>query len=518
MKKIIALTASIIFYHTVFSQTPAIQWQKSLAGTSCDYGNYVRQTSDGGYIVAGKAGSNDGDVTGNHGGYDYWVVKLYSTGILQWQKSLGGTGYDEARSVQQTADGGYIVAGSSQSIDGDVTGNHGSIDYWLVKLDGFGNIQWQKALGGTANDDAYSVQQTSDGGYIVLGYSYSNDGDVTGNHGGWDYWLVKVDGTGTIQWQKTLGGTMNDWAYSIEQTSDGGYIVAGSSQSNDGDVTGHHGTASSFDYWLVKLDPAGSIQWQKSLGGSSFDWAHSIKQTTDGGYIAAGYSSSNDGDVTGNHSYDDYWVVKLDNSGTILWQKSFGGIANDRAYSVNQTSDGGYIIAGNSSSNDGDVTGNHGGYEYWIVKLDDNGTLLWQKSMGGTAHDFAYSVMHTSDGGYIVAGESASNDGDVTGNHGANDYWIAKLYFDSPKSINENNLLSAMYLSPNPATTELRITNAEFKIEKVEIIDVLGQKYNSAFDILNSELTIDISSLASGIYFVKVRGEKEERVGKFVKL
>ncbi len=252
---------------------------------------------DGGYIVAGKSSSNDGDVTNHHGSIgsmDYWVVKLDSTGTIQWQKCLGGTYGEVGYSIQQTDDDGYIVAGYSSSNDGDVTNNHGSVDYWVVKLDSLGTIQWQKCLGGSRDEEGYSIQQTADGGYIVAGSTYSKDGDVTNNHGKSDYWVVKLDSTGTIQWQKCLGGTHDDEALSIQQTADGGYIVAGDSGSNDGDVTNNHGKT---DYWIVKLDSTGIIQWQKCLGGSSYDEALSIQQTADGGYIVAGGTESHDGDV-----------------------------------------------------------------------------------------------------------------------------------------------------------------------------------------------------------------------------
>ena len=193
MKKINTLLTAILFITTFCSTAqPTIEWQKSLGGTGSDGATTIQQTADGGYIVAGASISTDGDVTGNHGGNDYWVVKLNSTGTITWQKCLGGTGDDFASSIQQTIDGGYIVAGYSESTNGDVTGNHGGQDYWVIKLDSTGSITWQKSLGGTSQDYAYAIQQTADGGYIVAGYTTSTDGDVTGNHGDYDYWVVKL--------------------------------------------------------------------------------------------------------------------------------------------------------------------------------------------------------------------------------------------------------------------------------------------------------------------------------------
>ena len=418
------LTVTLFSVTLLYAQAPEIEWQKSLGGSYFDEARSIQQTSDGGYIVAGNSYSNDGDVSGNHGEWDYWIVKLNDTGNIQWQKCLGGSEFDIAYAIQQTSDGGYIVAGMTESNDGDVSGNHGYDDYWVVKLDDTGNIQWQKSLGGSSIEKAQSIQQTIDGGYITAGYSYSNNGDASGNHGASDYWVVKLDDTGNIQWQKPLGGSEGEWAYSIQQTTDGGYIVAGWSYSNNGDVSGNHGYD---DYWVVKLDDTGNIQWQKSLGGSSVEWAHSTQQTSDGGYIVAGYSHSNDGDVSGNHGETDYWIVKLDDSGNIEWQKSLGGSGIDIAYSIQQTTDSGYIVAGMSTSIDGDVRGNHDAGDYWIVKLDNTGSIQWQKCLGGSNPDAAYSIQQTSDGGYIVAGYSYSNDGDVSDNHGGADVWIVKL-------------------------------------------------------------------------------------------
>ncbi|MBM7560374.1 Ig-like domain-containing protein [Marinitoga litoralis] len=246
------------------------------------------------------------------------IVYSFTTKINQWQKTFGGSDLDSAHSIEQTTDGGFIVAGYTKSNDGDVTGNHGlySYDYWIIKLDENGNLEWQKTFGGSDSDSAHSIEQTTDGGFIVAGYTKSNDGDVTGNHGGADYWIIKLDSNGNLEWQKTFGGSNWDYAQSIEQTTDGGFIVAGYTWSNDGDVTGNHGLYS-YDYWIIKLDENGNLEWQKTFGGSDSDSAHSIEQTTDGGFIVAGSTRSYDGDVTGDKGDYDYWIIKLDESGNL---------------------------------------------------------------------------------------------------------------------------------------------------------------------------------------------------------
>jgi hypothetical protein len=450
MKTVLFYLSFIIVYTNSFAQTDiALQWQKTYGGSGEDFSWSVKQTSDGGYIVAGKTSSIDGDITGYHGGIsDFWVVKTDPSGNIQWQKTYGGSAEDRASSVQQTTDGGYVIAGMTFSNDGDVTGNHGSEDYWVVKTDQSGNIQWQKTYGGSDGDEGWSVQQTADGGYIIVGCSVSNDGDVTGNHGECDYWVVKTDQSGTIQWQKSYGGSYEEMAYCIRQTIDGGYVIAGYTNSNDGDVTGNHGGS---DYWVVKTDQSGNIQWQRCYGGSNSDYGNCIQQTIDGGYIIAGNANSTDGDITGNHGGSDYWVVKTDPSGIIQWQRCYGGSNDDAGISIKQLADGGYIIAGWSNSNDGDVTGNHGG-DYWIVKTDPSGILQWQRCYGGSAGDAAMDIQLTSDGGYVITGMAGSPDGDVTGYHGSGDYWLVKLCQSDPLNISISDT-SYCYTTMLSATT-----------------------------------------------------------------
>jgi hypothetical protein len=517
MKKFFLILHSAFLIHNFSYAQPAIQWQKCFGGTGADQGYAIQQSADGGYIVAGSTNSNNGDVTGNHdttgNSTDYWLVKLDSSGNLQWQKCFGGTDNDKATSLRQTTDGGYVVAGYTLSNDGDVTGYHGFFDYWIVKLDNSGNILWQKCLGGTVTDFAYSIQQTTDGGYIVAGNTQSNDGDVTGNHDttGFkpDYWIVKLNGSGNLQWQKCLGGTNNEYGNSVQQTVDGGYVVAGYTNSTDGDVTGNHGYS---DNWLVKLDGSGNLQWQKCLGGTASDFAYSIQQTTDGGYVVAGYTYSNDGDVTSNHGNWDYWVIKSDSNGNLQWQKCLGGTNDDLAHSVQETADGGFIITGYTQSNDGDVTGAHGTYDCWLVKLNSSGNLQWQKSLGGTAWDEAHTVKQVADGGYIVAGYTQSNDGDVTGNHGFYDYWIVKLspYVGIEEEINND----AYTISPNPFTTNAIISfSSQVYNATFSVYNLLGEKVTEVTGINGESFEFNRGNLQNGVYVFEVR-DKDKSIAR----
>ena len=509
--KIILLFLTIFSFNLAIAQ-PNIEWQKSLGGSFEDKAESILQTSDGGYIVAGYSESWNGDVTGNHGSFDFWVVKLTSTGAITWQKSLGGTSIDVAYSIQQTIDGGYIVSGKTASSNGDITGYHGYGDIWIVKLTSTGIISWQKCLGGGNEENGLSIKQTADGGYIVGGYSASADGDVIGVWSLFDLWVVKLTSTGTISWQQCLGGFNSELMFSIQQTSDGGYIVAGQSNSNDHDLTFNHGLD---DFWIVKLDSIGILSWQKSLGGSNKDIAKSIQQTTDGGYIVAGHSESNDWNVVGNHGGGDMWVLKLNSLGHITWRKCLGGSGVDFAESIQQTADGGYIVTGQSWLNDGDVTTNYGGPDLWVVKLTTTGTISWQKSLGGSDYDYASSIKQTTDGGYIVAGSSRSNDGDVTGNHGDFDIWVVKL---SPSvGINQTSL-SSISIYPNPTTGNITINLREVKKEiQTKVINSLGkviltQQFEST-SIANLEI-----NAPTGFYYLQIEIPNEGTITKkFVK-
>lgn len=448
-----------------------IEWQKSFGGSSWDILESLQQTNDGGFVVAGFSKSNDGDVSGNHGDYDYWVVNLDSLGNSEWKKSLGGSDWEEAHDISQTSDGGYILAGWTYSNDGDVSGNHGYSDYWIVKLSSSGSIEWQKCLGGSFPDQAHAIIQTSDGGFAVSGESISQDGDVSTNHGSTDYWIVKLDAFGNIVWEKSLGGSYDEIAQDIQQTMDGGFVIAGSSRSSDGDVSGwHEGYSDSGypipDYWVVKLDPSGNIQWEKCLGGSETDLAAEIQQTVDGGFVIAGYTKSNDGDVSGWHvgynsvgPISDYWIVKLDAAGNMEWQKCLGGTAYDEATSIQQTIDGGFAVTGTSYSNDGDISVTNGGNEYWVVKLLPSGNIDWEKCFGGGYNEYGKSILQTTDGKFVVAGSSISTDGDVTGNHGIYDYWIVKFDTDpheicNGKDDNCNGLMDEGLLTMYYADTD----------------------------------------------------------------
>ncbi|MBW2938820.1 T9SS type A sorting domain-containing protein [Aureisphaera sp. CAU 1614] len=498
------------------AQERSILWQNTMGGTDDDGSSSIYQTLDNGFILTGVTNSNNWDVTGNHGGADVWIVKLSNDGNIEWQKCLGGSGGELGWSIiQSTNEGneGYIVAGQTNSNDGDVSGNHGGSDAWIVKLSLTGEIEWQKCLGGSGEDKAYSIYETLDGGFIMGGITESNDGDVSGNHGHYDVWVVKLSNLGEIEWQKCLGGSEWEDGYSILQSIDGGYIIAGDTISNDGDVSGNHGYV---DVWVVKLTNLGEIEWQKTYGGSGSDVARCIKQTLDGGYILSGDTWSGDGDVSGYHGLRDVWVLKISELGEIEWESAFGGwFGYEYAYSIVQTLDGGYIFTGVTDSNEGDVTGNHSDEDdVWVVKLTSEGSLDWQKCLGGTEWETGREILEIEKDYYVITGFTHSNDGDVSGNHSYdNDVWVVALN----SILNTEDIFSenSVSISPNPVGDEALLkVHTGFMNRSYEIIDINGKRVKTGV-IYNEKTYINTATLSTGTYFLKV--DSKTKAIKFLK-
>lgn len=424
MKKLITcivlLIQMISFSQKSTAEAPCVEWMIKIGNSDLNTEKSIQQTTDGGYIVIGNTYSNEGEGMSHHGGSDIWVLKLTNRGEMQWEKTLGGSKDEFASSINQTKEGGYIIAGTTMSIDGDITNKieENGTDYWVIKLVANGNIQWQKVFGGDSYDDATDVQETADGGFIVVGSSRSNfknekrEGLLDGFND--ENWVVKLDKNGNLKWQKLFGGKGYESPQSIQQTTDKGFIIVGFANNNT------ISSASNYNFSIIKLNEAGDIQWQKSLGGSNDDYANCVQQTKDGGYIIGGTTQSIDGDVintTGGGK--DFWILKLNSIGDFLWQKAFGETANDELYSLQQTKDGGYIMAGSHGVKDIDGI---------AIKLDDKGNIEWKKSIGGSDYDDFRSIVQTKDNGYIIVGKSNSTDEDLKNIYSENSgFWIIKL-------------------------------------------------------------------------------------------
>ncbi|MFN0275407.1 MAG: MopE-related protein [Chitinophagales bacterium] len=417
MRCLIYLLFLLCSCYKTFCQAPDIEWSLCIGGSSWDIAYTVVQAPDSGFIVGGDRGTSNGDWS--ECGFERWVflVKLDSTGNIVWKKCYGGSEGGEAiYSIKATTYGGYIFTANTWSNDGDVSGNHGNSDYWVVKIDEEGNIEWQKCYGGTDTEYPSEIIQTADGGYAVTGYSRSNDGDVSGYHGGQDFWVVKIDSAGNLEWQKCLGGSDVDEGEAIAQTPDGGYICTGFTNSDDGDVSDF---PVYWDYWIVKLDSEGDILWEKNFGGSNSDDSYS--NLVDGSVLMAGTTNSDDGDVTDSYA-GDAWTVKVDSAGNLIRAKCYGGSSGAGELSSVLTDEYDYLFSGWSALIEGGFT-----KSFWILKTDSAGIIKWQKHFGGSENETSYDALPTYDGGTIAVGYTASTDGDVSGNHGELDVWVVKL-------------------------------------------------------------------------------------------
>ncbi len=512
-------TFSAVFFSIINFSTAQITFQKTFGGTVDELGYSVKQTTDGGYIITGNTTSF------GLGGGDVYLIKTDVNGDLLWTKTFGGASYDHGFSVQQTLDGGYIITGDAYSFGA------GSYDVYLIKTDNSGILLWRKTFGGMQEEWGNTVQQTTDGGYIIAGTANSFGA------GTYNAYLIKTDANGDSLWIKTFGGIGNYWwGNSVQQTSDGGYIISG--------ITSSFG-AGGDDVSLVKTDANGDLLWTKTFGGASSDAGYSLQQTMDGGYIITGVTNS-----FGAGDYDVY-LIKTDTNGDNLWSKTFGGTNADWGHSVRQTSDGGYIIVGTTSILGVDSS------NVYLIKTDVNGDSLWTKTFGGTDWDGGISIAQTTDGGYIIVGYTISFAAggtedvyliktDSLGNSGCNETSTATIVTSPPTQvtspatmvssmvttittpptavgsggivttvcttvgINEITSKNPFLISPNPSADNFIISFEKTMMEgKVEILNILGENIFSEKVFNESKKEINLKNISDGIYFVKVYdGEK----------
>ncbi|HQU39597.1 MAG: T9SS type A sorting domain-containing protein [Chitinophagales bacterium] len=438
MGKYLSLCILLVVFTATTAQTPEILWQLNVGGDDWDELRSMEETADGGVIMGGFSYSGiSGDKTEDKmGAVDFWIIKVNSSGAIEWQQTIGGDDADQCYFVQQTSDLGYICGGWSRSgVSYDKTvASFGERDCWLLKLDTDGEIVWQQAYGGDQDDYLFAFDNTADGGYVLGCFSASGiSGNKTEpNYGYNDYWVIKTDSIGNIEWQNTIEGYGDDRLHGIRQTADGGYVMGGTSDSPMGgdkseDVFGEE------DYWVIKLDTTGQIEWENNIGGVGEDEQFSIIQTQDGGYFLGGFSTS---PVSGDKTEDaigvqDFWTVKLSADGEIEWQNTIGGDSGDRLEYVLQNQSSKYFLGGASLSGiSGDKESTSFGFwDFWAIQLNESGEIEWQLAIGGDGDDVTRGINQTSDGGTVIGGQSSSGiSGNKTvPNQGGYDFYLVKL-------------------------------------------------------------------------------------------
>ena len=521
----------LFFFFTLFTARaqPELDWTKCYGGSGEDDFHSMLKDVDNTIIALGESNSPDGMVKGHHGWSDVWFCKINLLGDTLWTaRCFGGDKDDVGEAIVRADNGGYVIAGWTASQDnGDVSGFHGDGDVWLFNTDSTGeNLIWQNCIGGTDGEFAYDVMKTSDGNLVVVGETRSVDGDIPDHIGNMDFLVVKTDAGGNIKWIHCFGGTHHDEAYAVCETYDGAYAITGYTQSNDIDVSGNHNEGTK-DVWLIKVDSTGNLLWGKCYGGTKDDWAKSIIATPDSGFILLGSAASNDGDVTGWHrdiTPPDYWVIKVDKDGNILWNQCYGGTKWDEGFAIQQKNNGGYLLSGYTYSSDGDVTGkispSTSNSDYWVASIDETGTLEWNVCIGSTAHDFGYDILEMDDGSVIVGGSTIGGypwEGEF-GNGYTNDFGIAKL--SSGLIINENAQKQAFTLYPVPAGEKLFL---HFQQEITEPVTV--KIYSSSGRLVfhkkmmpsGRKLVIPLQNENAGIYYLSIHFQGNVYTKSFVK-
>tara|TARA_R110000737_G_scaffold2302_2_gene6474 strand:- start:2830 stop:4173 length:1344 start_codon:yes stop_codon:yes gene_type:complete len=390
---------------------------KNFGGSGNESAQAIIKTTDGGFAILGYTGSTNGDIsTKAKEENDYWLLKFDENSNLQWNKTYGGSKDDIGQSLAQTSDGGFILTGYSMSSDGDASNNEGFHDNWILKLDAQGNLEWETSYGFSGHDHSYDILEASQGGYFFTGFLDITSARADGNtekgnsltsHGVGEFWGTKIDEEGTVQWRGYFGGTNNDRAHGVVQTKDGGFVMAGFTESDDFDISNTNG---SYDFWVVKVDSFGNLIWEKSFGGEGIEVSYDIAKTSDNGFVVVGNTFSTNGDILLNHGESDMWMIKLDEEGNLIWEQTYGGSQFDLAQAVVQSKDGGFLITGNTKSDDKDSSLNNGENDIWLVKTNAFGDLVWEKSFGGSGLDFGFDLLENADGSILIVGESSSTD------------------------------------------------------------------------------------------------------------
>ena len=511
--KFVLLSLSFCLALKQYGQT--IDWKKCYGGKFDEVARSVKQTKDGGFIVAGYAKSSDGDITnklGDNNNFDAWLLKTNKTGQIEWQKTFGDINDDFAMCVEQTFDSGYIFGGYTTE------------QCWVTRLNKSGQVVWEKTFGDNTYNRIYSVKELNDRTFVVAGITTSIQGDITGYNGGGDCFIAKLDSSGEFIWKRCLGGSYEESAYDIQATNDGGFIFIGNTYSNDKYVTGKHGDINNNDIWVVKLNNNGFISWQRCLGGSNFEEGSALVQSSDGGYLVGGFTQSDDGDVSDHHGTDslDYWVVKLSSSGSIQWQRTFGGTGDDYLSAICKSNDGGYILGGFTNSYNGDINGlkGRGYWDFNCIKIDAWGIVKWQKCYGGSLNEKLFCITPTSDNAFVVAGSAQSSNGDVTDKHSPSfaytDYWLIKFTEPNSQLLSIKNDLVNLY--PVPCLTEL---NLSFDSEdySISIYNQIGQKQLEA-SFNQKCIKIDVNSWQNGLYYIEFINtiDQSKTVKQFIKI
>lgn len=496
MKKVIKLCVLVLLPFLAFSQT--IEWKKCYGGSEEERAYKIIPFSNGEFLIAGQTQSNDGDVSENHGSSDYWLVKIDGAGDILWEKTFGGSEYESAYDITGTHDGGFIMAGKKNFINGVPTNS----DFWIVKINSAGNMVWENTYGGSSFDIPSNIIRTDDNGFIIAGVTFSDDGDVTGNESNkWAAWIIKINASGTLIWEKTfLISDCINFGGMVGTPEDGIIFTADICETDS-------------DFIIIRLDSEGEVIWERTYGGSLNDVPYDITKAYENqGYIIVGKTASEDGDILGNHGSFDFWVLYIDNDGELTNTFCYGGSNPDIPFTITPFGNSELLIAGVTESADGDVKNEDDFGDFWIINTAYDGTLNWEMNLGDSiGREVATSILPIGTDGFIVAGYTCTEDGEVvTGNHGSTDFWVIRVDMEANSTQNTSSS-GNINVYPNPANSFLALKGSS--ISRAEIVDINGRiirQYFRDFDELN------ICHLPDGLYLVRIFTDQGLIVRKLV--
>lgn len=508
---------------SVFSQD--ILWEKSYGGEHADYLFDAQPTADFGFILAGSSIS---DKSGNKqekniGNLDYWVWKMDENGALNWQKSLGGTGIDLLNKVITTRDGGFLLAGTSTSLNNGTKKHqgYGQEDFWIIKLNADGSEQWQKTLGGVSSDVLKTAIEVDGGGYLIAGSSASPKSELKkkASSGNKDYWIVKLDATGEVEWETSFGGMYVDEVEAVAPAPEQGFYVLGYSNSDESETKKTKALGEG-DYWLIRLDKYGNSLWQKSFGGENDDHPASMIALKKGGILIGGISNSSNSATkqSKNKKGTDFWVFKLDDTGSIDWEQTYDIGEYDILASMSENKDETILLGGYAKSEKVGLkrSDSRGINDYVAIKIDKEGEEKWRQEVGSSGDDILQSLIKTRDGGYVLAGTTngavSSDKNSIQGRH---DFWVVKLKDKENDEDEEGIALVEAFPNPTSGYTNIVITE-DFEKGEAFLYDIQGRLLQQ-HTLSSRTLPINIANLPIGVYVVNVETDAGTDSVKIIK-
>ncbi|MGB2475660.1 MAG: hypothetical protein ACPIB2_03135 [Flavobacteriaceae bacterium] len=413
--------------------THELKWVKHFGGSLEDVAHAVIQTRDGGFAFLGNTKSTDFDLRDKtREGSDLLLVKYTADGELAWSKTYGGSQDERGHALVQMPDGGYALLGYAMSSDGDLSDNAGQHDNWVVRVDAQGELLWQNSYGFSGHDHAYNIIATQDGGLFFNGFldvtssgglgTTAKGNSSSSRHGVGEFWCHKIDATGELEWRRYYGGTNNDRSYDAIETPEGGFVVVGTSESTDVDISSPQGD---YDVWVIALDGSGNMLWERSLGGSNYDGANAIVLDEENRLHVFGNTFSQDKHIAAPLGASDFWLVSLNLRGELLSEKTFGGSNFDLGRDLIITNNTHFWLTGYSRSQDLDLSNNKGNNDVALLQLDAHYFPLQSFSLGGSGQDLAHALVEWGEGGILVVGSSESNDHAFENNRGDKDVFLA---------------------------------------------------------------------------------------------